>query len=69
MKQKFWMKQKIALFLKTLLSNLAQNLLSKLAPSPNIFTESKVSTYCDTNFVFKNLNLQFSRHLLKKKLF
>ena len=64
--KEFWMKQKIALFLKTLLSNLAQNLLSKLASSPNIFTESKVST---TNFVFKNLNLQFSRHLLKKKLF
>ena len=45
-------------------SNLAQNLVSKLPPSPNVFTESKVASYYDdikhkgVNFenILKDLN-------------
>ena len=40
----FLMKQKVDFFLKKLFSNLVQNLVSKLPPSPNIFTESKVAS-------------------------
>ena len=32
---------------KSFFSNLAQNLVSKLSPSPNVFTESKVASYYD----------------------
>ena len=32
---------------KSFFSNLAQNLVSKLPPSPNVFTESKVASYYD----------------------
>ena len=42
--------------------NLAQycpNLASKLPPSPNAFTESKVASYYD-NIKFKDLNFEFS---------
>ena len=36
--------------------SLAQNLVSKLPPSPNAFTESKIPSYYD-NIKFKDLNL------------
>ena len=32
---------------KSFFSSLVQNLVSKLPPSPNAFTESKVASYCD----------------------
>ena len=32
---------------KSFFSNRAQNLVSKLSPSPNVFTESKVASYYD----------------------
>ena len=44
---------------KSFFSNLVQNLVSKLPPSPNVFTESKVASYCDIIF-FKFLNFKFS---------
>ena len=44
---------------KSFFSNLAQNLVSKLPPSPNVFTESKVSSYYD-DVKFKDLNFEFS---------
>ena len=44
---------------KSFFSNLAQNLVSKLPPSPNAFTESKVASYYD-NIKFKDLNFNFS---------
>ena len=37
---------------------LAQNLVSKLPPSPNIFTESKVAYCYDNNAESKDLNFQ-----------
>ena len=37
-------------------SSLAQNLMSKLPPFPNIFTEFKVVSYYDNNAVSKDLN-------------
>ena len=39
-------------------SSLAQNLASKLPPSPNIFTESKVAFHYVSNAVSKDLNFQ-----------
>ena len=44
---------------KSFLSDLVQNLISKLPPSPNVFTESKVASYHD-NIKFKNLNFEFA---------
>ena len=41
--------------------NLTLNLLSKLLPSPNIFTEYKVASYDDTNSDFKDLNFRCSK--------
>ena len=48
---------------KIFISNLVQNLVSKLRPSTNIFTESKVGSYYD-NIKFKDLNFEFLKHLL-----
>ena len=39
-------------------SSLAQNVIYKLPPSPNIFTESKVASCYDNNAVSKDLNFQ-----------
>ena len=44
---------------KSFFPNLAQNLLSKLPPSPNVFTESKVASYYD-DIKFNDLNFEFS---------
>ena len=44
---------------KSFFSNLVQNLVSDLPPSPNVFTESKV-TSCDDDIKFKDLNFEFS---------
>ena len=44
---------------KSFFSNLAQNLVSKLPHSPNVFTESKVAFYHD-DIKFKDLNFAFS---------
>ena len=44
---------------KSFFFNLAQNLVSKLPPSANVFTESKVASYYD-DIKFKNLNFEFS---------
>ena len=44
---------------KSFLSNLAQNLVSKLPPSLNAFTESEVASYYD-DIKFKDLNFEFS---------
>ena len=44
---------------KSFFSNLVQNLVSKLPPSPNAFTESNVASYYD-NIKFKDLNFEFS---------
>ena len=44
---------------KSFFSNLAQNLVSKLPPTPNVFTESKVTSYYD-EIKFKDLNSEFS---------
>ena len=52
---------------KSLFSNLAQNLVSKLLPSPNVFTESKVASYYD-NIEFKNLNFEFCERSPEKTL-
>ena len=43
---------------KTYFSGLAQNLVSKLPLLPNIFTESKITSYYDNNTMSKNLNFQ-----------
>ena len=40
---------------KRFFSNLAHNLVSKLPPSPNVFTESKGASYCD-DIKFKDLD-------------
>ena len=45
--------------LKSFFSNLAQNLVSKLPHSPNVFTESKVASYYD-DIKFKVLHFKFS---------
>ena len=42
---------------KSFFSNLAQNLVSKLPPSPNVFTESKVASYYD-NIKHKGVNFE-----------
>ena len=44
---------------KSFFSNLAPNLVSKLPPSPNVFTESKVASFYD-DIKFKDLNFKFS---------
>ena len=44
---------------KSFFSNLVQNLLSKLPPLPNVFTESKVTSYY-SDIKFKDLNFEFS---------
>ena len=44
---------------KSFFSNLVQNLVSKLPPSPNVSTESKVASYHD-DIKFKDLNFEFS---------
>ena len=44
-----------------------QNLVSKLPPSPNPFTESKVASYSD-DINFKDLNLEFSETYPEKIL-
>ena len=44
---------------KSFFSNLAQNLLLKLPPSPNVFTESKFASYYG-DIKFKDLNFEFS---------
>ena len=41
---------------KNYFSSIAQNLVSKLPPSPNVFTESKVASYYEDNSVSKDLN-------------
>ena len=52
---------------KSLFSNLAQNLVSKLPPSPNVFTESEVASYYD-DIKSKDLNFEFSETSLEKML-
>ena len=56
---------------KSFFSSLAQNLVSKLPPSRNVSTESKVASYYD-DIKFKDLNFEFSEtspekilHILK----
>ena len=44
---------------KNFFSNLAQNLESKLPPSPNVLTESKVAFYYD-DIKHKDVNFEFS---------
>ena len=44
---------------KSFFSNLAQNLVSKLPSSPNVFTESKVASYYD-DIKHKDVNFEFS---------
>ena len=44
---------------KNSFSSLVQNLVSKLPPRYDIFTESKVASYYDNTAVPKDLNLQF----------
>ena len=41
---------------KNYFSSLAQNLVSNLLLSPNIFTKSKIASYYDNNAVSKDLN-------------
>ena len=43
---------------KNYFSSLAQNLLSNLPLSPNIFTESKIASYYNNDVVSKDLNFQ-----------
>ena len=43
---------------KNYFSSLAQNLVSKLAISSNVFTESKIAFYYNNNVVSKDLNFQ-----------
>ena len=52
---------------KSFFSSLAQNLVSKLPPSPNFFTESKVAFYYN-DIKFKDLNFEFSETLPEKIL-
>ena len=44
---------------KNFFSNLAQNVVSKLSTSPNVFAESKVASYYE-NIKLKDLNVLFS---------
>ena len=50
--------KKFSIF-KSFFSNLAQNLVSKLPPSPNVFTVSKDASYYD-DIMFKDLNFEFA---------
>ena len=43
---------------KNYFSSLAQNLVSKLPLSPNIFTESKIASYYNNNVMSKDFNFQ-----------
>ena len=52
--------------LKNYFSSLAQNLVSKLPLSPNIFTESKIASYYNDNAVSKDLHFQLLKTFLKK---
>ena len=52
---------------KSFFSSLAQNLVSKLPPSPNVFTERKVASHYD-DFKFKDLNFRFSETSLERIL-
>ena len=54
-------------YFQKLLSNLAQNLVSKLPFSTNVFTESKVASSYD-DIQFKDLNFEFSETSLEKML-
>ena len=47
---------KSCFIIKNYFSSLAQNLVSKLCLSPNIFTEPKIASYYDNNAVPKDLN-------------
>ena len=60
------MVQKLFYFQK-LLFHLAQNLVSKLLPSINVFTESKVASYYD-DIKFKDLNFEFSETSTEKNI-
>ena len=51
---------------KSFFSNLVQNLASKLPPSPNAFTESKVASYY--NIKFKDINFEFSETSPEKNI-
>ena len=55
---------KNCLIFKSFFSSLAQNLVSKLPPSPNVFTERKVASHYD-DFKFKDLNFRFSETSLE----
>ena len=50
---------------KSYFSSLAQNLVSTLPLSPNIFTESKIASYYNNNVVSKDLNFQLLESILK----
>ena len=52
---------------KSFFSNLAQNLVSKLPPSPNVFTESKVASYYN-DIKYKDLIFEFSEASPEKLL-
>ena len=52
---------------KSFSSNLAQNLVSKLTPSPNVFTESKVAPHYD-DIKSKDLNFEFSETSPEKNI-
>ena len=51
---------------KSFFSNLAQNLVSKLLPSPNVFTKSKVASYSNSIRFLEVVKLQKSNHYSKK---
>ena len=51
---------------KNYFSILAQNLVSKLPLSPNIFTESKITSYYNNNVVSKDLNFQLLENFPEK---
>ena len=52
---------------KSFFPDLVQNLVSKLPPSPNVFTESKVASYYN-DIKFKDLNSEFSETSSEKIL-
>ena len=53
---------------KNYFSILAHNLVSKLPLSSNIFTESKIASYCDNNAVPEDLTFQLSETSSEKIL-
>ena len=57
---------KICSIFKNYSSSLAQNLVSKLPPSPNVSTESKVAPSCDNNAVSRYWNFQHLRMYREK---